>query len=146
MKPAIITMKVALVATLLVAGGALAQSQAANTEIGRLFYTPEQRAELDYKRATNAVEAEVVVERLVTVNGRVSRSSGKTTTWINGVPQFDVYKGRDPSRVAIDDNGTDVTVTVGDTLDRNRGAVRPALAPGDIEIKRGKGGAQAATR
>jgi hypothetical protein len=156
MNPAIIAIRfvrfAALVATALVAGAALAQSQAASaqpqaasTDVGRLFYTPQQRAELDYKRATNAVETEVVVDRLVTVNGRVSRSSGKTTTWINGVPQYDAYKGRDPSRVAIDDNGADVTVKVGDTLDRNRGEVRPALEPGDIEIERGKGGAQAAT-
>lgn len=129
-----------LVATLLVASAAWAQSQpqppaqAANAELGRLFYTPQQRAELDHKRATNAVEAEVVVERLVTVNGRVSRSSGKTTTWINGVPQFDVYKGRDPSAVSIDDNGTDTKVSVGDTLDRARGEVHPAVPSGDIEI------------
>jgi hypothetical protein len=150
MKPAIIASSVgrlgSLAAALLIASAALAQSPPAQTDIGRLFYTPQQRAELDAKRASNAVETEVVIERLVTVNGRVSRSSGKTTTWINGVPQFDVYKGRDPSHVAIDDNGTDITVTVGDTLDRNRGEVRPALEPGDIEIKPGRGGAGAAAR
>lgn len=107
---------------------------AADADLGRLFYTPQQRAELDHKRATNAVEAEVVVESLVTVNGRVSRSSGKTTTWINGAPQYDTFKGRDAARIAIDDNGRDTTVSVGDTLDRTRGEVRPAIAPGDIEI------------
>jgi len=132
-----------LLAALLLAAAA---TPAAGTDLGRLFYTPQQRADLDRKRATNAVEAEVVVESLVTVNGRVSRSSGKTTTWINGVPQYDTYTGRDPSRVAIDDNGTDTTVSVGDTLDRTRGEVRPAVEPGDIEIKRGRPAAQAAAR
>jgi hypothetical protein len=107
---------------------------AADASLGRLFYTPQQRAELDRKRATNAVEAEVVVESLVTVNGRVSRSSGKTTTWINGVPQYDTYTGKDPARIAIDDNGRDTAVSVGDTLDRTRGEVRPSIAPGEIEI------------
>jgi len=135
---------VTLVAALLLAAVA---APAAGTDLGRLFYTPQQRAELDRKRATNAVEAEeVVVESLVTVNGRVSRSSGKTTTWINGVPQYDTYSGRDPSRVAIDDNGADTTVSVGDTLDRTHGEVRPAIEPGGIEIKRGKSGAQAPAR
>ncbi|MGB8434644.1 MAG: hypothetical protein WCE38_10325 [Burkholderiales bacterium] len=120
-----------LVAALLLA---VPSAHAADASLGRLFYTPQQRAELDRKRATNAVETEVVVESLVTVNGRVIRSSGKTTTWINGVPQFDTYEGRDAAHIAIDDNGRDTTVSVGDTLDRTRGEVRPAVAPGDIEI------------
>jgi len=114
---------------------ATAPAQAADPQLGRLFYTPQQRAELDVKRSTNAVENEVVVvESLVTINGRVSRSSGKTTTWINGVPQYDTYTGRDPSQVAIDDNGKDTKVRVGDTLDRTRGEVRPAIEPGGISI------------
>lgn len=108
---------------------------AAGEDLGRLFYTPQQRTELDRKRATNAVEAEVVViESLVTVNGHVSRSSGRTTTWLNGAPLYDTYSGRDPARVAIDDNGRDTAVSVGDTLDRTRGEVRPAIEPGGIEI------------
>jgi hypothetical protein len=120
-----------LVAALLLATAA---APAAAADLGRLFYTPQQRDELDRKRATNAIEAEVVVERLVTVNGRVSRSSGKTTTWLNGVPQYDTYRGRDPSRVPIDDNGADTAVSVGDTLDRTRGEVRPTVEPGGIRI------------
>ncbi len=121
-----------LVAALLLA---TPSALAADADLGRLFYTPQQRADLDRKRTTNAVEADVVViESLVTVNGRVSRSSGKTTTWINGVPQYDTYAGRDATRVAIDDNGKDTSVSVGDTLDRTRGEVRPAIEPGGIEI------------
>jgi hypothetical protein len=121
-------------------------AHAADADLGRLFYTPQQRAELDRKRATNAVEAEVVVESLVTVNGRVSRSSGKTTTWINGVPQYDTYAGKDPASVAIDDNGRDTPVSVGDTLDRTRGEVRPAIAPGGIEINVTQHSQQSGTR
>ena len=115
---------------------ATAPAPAADADFGRLFYTPQQRAELDRKRTSNVKEdTPVVIERLVTVNGRVSRSSGKTTTWINGVPQYDTYPGRDPSRVAIvEENGADTTVMVGDTLDRTRGEVRPAVEPGGIEI------------
>ena len=120
-----------LVAALLLAAPS---AYGADASLGRLFYTPQQRAELDRKRATNAIETEVVVESLVTVNGRVSRSSGKTTTWINGVPQYDTYTGKDPARIAIDDNGRGTAVSVGDTLDRTRGEVRPVIEPGGIEI------------
>ena len=109
-------------------------AQAAET-VGRLFYTPQQRADLDVRRASNAAEPEVVVvESLVTVNGRVSRSSGKTTTWINGTPQYDKYAGQDAARVTLDDNGADTKVSVGDTLDRTRGEVRPTVAPGGIKV------------
>ncbi|MCC6611467.1 MAG: hypothetical protein IT515_17570 [Burkholderiales bacterium] len=104
------------------------------TELGRLFFTPQQREELDRRRESNAVEPEIVVESLVTVNGQVSRSSGRTTTWINGVPQYDAYRGRDPARVVVDDAGMTAPVKIGDTLDRTRGEVRPAIEPGAIEI------------
>jgi hypothetical protein len=107
-------------------------------DLGRLFFTPQQREELDRRRDSNAVEPEVVVESLVTVNGQVSRSSGKTTTWINGAPQYDVYRGKDPTRVVVDDAAVRSPVRVGDTLDRTRGEVRPTIEPGAIEIHASK--------
>jgi len=55
--------------------------------LGRLFLTPQQREDLDRRRQANIQEAAVVVQSLVTVNGQVSRSSGKTTVWVNGVPE-----------------------------------------------------------
>lgn len=138
MKTAATAMSIARRGTLAAALFLLAAAtpaQAADTQLGRLFYSPQQRAELDVRRTSNAVEAEVVVvESLVTVNGRVSRSSGKTTTWINGVPKYDAYSGGDPSRVSLDDNGTDTKVKVGDTLDRTRGEVRHTIEPGGIEV------------
>lgn len=113
---------------------ATAAPHAAGADLGRLFFTPQQREELDRRRDTNTVEAEVVVESLVTVNGHVSRSSGKTTTWINGTPQYDVYHGRDPTRVAVEDTAVTSPVKVGETLDRTRGEIRPSIEPGSIEI------------
>jgi hypothetical protein len=124
----------ALALALLVCGA----DPAAGADLGRLFFTPQQREELDRRRDTNTVEAEVVVESLVTVNGHVSRSSGKTTTWINGAPQYDVYHGRDPARVAVEDAAVQSPVKVGETLDRTRGEVRPTIEPGGIEIHAGK--------
>ena len=68
----------------------------------------------------------MVVESSVTVNGHVARSSGKTTTWVNGVPQYDTYSGRDPARVHLQDG----TVKIGQTLDRTRGEVKDGLEGG----------------
>ena len=103
-------------------------------DLGRLFFTPQERRELDRRRASDVVEREApTVESLVTVNGQVTRSSGKTTTWINGVAHDDTYRGRD--RVAVERGGTRVPVKVGETLDRSRGTVTDALGGGEIQIR-----------
>jgi hypothetical protein len=106
-------------------------------DLGRLFYTPQQRAELDKRRLSNEPPPEETVrEVLVTVNGYVSRSSGKTTTWINGVPQYDSVRSSDPSRVPVESGDTRKPVKVGATLDTNRGDVRDVIGDGQIKIQR----------
>ncbi len=69
--------------------------------LGRLFFTEQQRQDLDRRRQANIQETAVVVESTVTVNGQVSRSSGRSTTWINGVPQESARKPLDPARVTL---------------------------------------------
>lgn len=113
------------------AGGA---GTASAEELGRLFFTPQQRQELDRRRDTNVPEPEAGVESLVTVNGQVSRSSGRTTTWINGVPQYDTYRGRSADRVAIESGTTVVGVKVGQTLDRGQGQVQDPLQGGRVNV------------
>jgi len=54
---------------------------AAQQNLGRLFFTEQQRQDLDRRRQANIQETAVVVESTVTVNGQVSRSSGRSTTW-----------------------------------------------------------------
>jgi len=105
-------------------------------ELGRLFFTPQQREDLDRRRATNAQEALVIRESSLTVNGHVSRSSGKTTTWINGVPQNDSHRSSDPSRVTIQvgEGEPSVTLKVGQTRDEARGETRDALAGGKVQV------------
>jgi hypothetical protein len=122
----------ALFALALAAGAVLSSPRpAAADELGRLFFTPQQRQELDRRRASNVQEKEeVVVESSVTVNGHVVRSSGKTTTWVNGVPQYDTYSGRDPARVHLQDG----TVKIGQTLDRGRGEVKDGLEGGTVRV------------
>ena len=104
-------------------------------DLGRLFFTPQERQALDRRRASNIVERDApAVESLVTVNGQVTRSSGKTTTWINGIAHDDTYRGRDPARVAVPRGGARVPVKVGQTLDRSRGVVKDELDGGEIRI------------
>jgi hypothetical protein len=54
-------------------------------ELGRLFFSPEQRAELDYSYAQNADSGSN--NRALMLNGIVQQHGGKRTVWINGVPQ-----------------------------------------------------------
>jgi uncharacterized protein YjlB len=112
---------------------------AAAQDLGRIFFTPQQRQDLDRRRNLNVIESEVVVESLVTVNGHVTRSSGKTTTWINGVPQYDAYRGRAPDRVGVERGDTAVGVKIGQTLDRSTGEVRDTLQGGTIKTPSGTG-------
>jgi hypothetical protein len=53
--------------------------------LGRLFFTPEQRAQLDYSKLQGSDTGNS--GRALTVNGIVQKHGGKRTAWINGVPQ-----------------------------------------------------------
>jgi hypothetical protein len=66
---------------------ATAQLALAADPVGRIFYTPEQRAQLDVLRTQRAVASQVrdePVPEIVTYNGIVRRSDGKATVWVNG--------------------------------------------------------------
>lgn len=112
---------------LLVTGHATAEQP-----LGRLFFTPEQRQQLDYQRDHNILEKrEVDQEPSLTVNGVVTRSSGRRTVWVNGEAQNEnavtgatIAKPRrgDPATVSIDAvGGPATTAKVGDTIDRQSG-------------------------
>jgi hypothetical protein len=87
--------------------------------LGRLFFTPEQRAALDNARR-NRIRAEalaaaadtkpkVPLAKSVTINGVVSRSDGESTVWVNGRPTDG--QTADGMRVVISP-GTDSSVVV----------------------------------
>ncbi len=59
-------------------------AQASN--LGRLFFTPEQRTQLDHARARNAT-ADSGRASVLTINGIVQKHGGARTVWINGVAQ-----------------------------------------------------------
>lgn len=130
------------VAALSLAAAAIPQAVAA-AELGRLFLTPQQRAELDKRRAVNAAEAETVVESTLTVNGLVIREGGKSTAWVNGVPQHgpDAAAAVRPG-AAYRDPETNAAVRAGQTLDRTRGELRDVVEPGAIRVKRAPAAAE----
>jgi len=106
----------------------------AQENLGRLFFTEQQRQDLDRRRQANIREAAVVVESSVTVNGQVSRSSGRSTTWINGVPQESTRKPADPARVTLPggEGAPSVNLKIGQTLDKVRGQIKDPVAGGIV--------------
>jgi hypothetical protein len=64
---------------LLLAGPANAE------QLGRLFFTPAQRAQMDYGYARNVQPGGN--SSALMLNGIVQMHGGKRTVWINGVPQ-----------------------------------------------------------
>lgn len=56
--------------------------------LGRLFFTPQQRATLEALRLAPAAASDAgTTSDRVSVDGIVQRSDGPATVWINGVPR-----------------------------------------------------------
>ncbi len=70
-------------------GHALAAQEAASTLPGRLFYTPQQRAQLQDARRRNqtTIRPSAPESTTVSFDGLVLRSDGVTTHWVNGRAQ-----------------------------------------------------------
>lgn len=72
--------------------GTLSPAALAAEPVGRIFYTPEQRAQLDSLRKQRAIVSQARDEpapETVTYNGIVRRSDGKTVVWMNNQPLSD---------------------------------------------------------
>lgn len=122
-------------------------SAAEDAGLGRLFLTPQQRQDLERRRATNVnvvqtPTATVTAESLITINGRVTRSGGKSTTWINGQAQNDMPAGRDPAVVSLPpgEGEKPITLRIGQTLDKGKGEILDGLNGGEARSspRRGK--------
>ena len=55
-------------------------------ELGRLFFTPEQRTQLEYD-SMRETQPDSDNRRTLSVTGIVQKHGGERTIWINGVPK-----------------------------------------------------------
>lgn len=140
-------------------GMAIAFGNVDAATLGRLFYTPAQRAKLDQLRNAqrgtlakaeaeapeHAVPEPTHTPQPVTLNGVVRRSDGSTTIWINEQMH---QTGSHSSAKAADSNGVDVVLPeskrkvrlkVGQTVDPVSGAVK------EREMQQERAGASDAT-
>ena len=135
---------------LLVLIAIVAYAPAEAQELGRLFFTPEQRTALDARRKARIPDkpTAVVVESPVTrLDGLVSRGSGRSTVWVNGepVPEGTQPEGlrvrprrTDSARVTVEIGESDnqVDLKIGQSFDRSTGEVRDSLGDGEVKVNR----------
>lgn len=136
------------IAALLLLCAVLAPRAVLAQELGRLFFTPEQRDALDARRQARLPDkpAALAPSPTTRIDGSVKRSLGKSTVWIDGsaVPEgtqpegLRIRRGGDPSRVTVivgEDNRR-IELRVGETLDRATGEVKGVLGDGEVQIRR----------
>jgi predicted small lipoprotein YifL len=131
----------ALIALLLAAASAAAAAQ----QLGRLFFTPEQRAALDARRKARVPDkpAAVLIESpSTTLDGYVKRSNGKSTVFLNGEPiptgsaNAPRIKPGSVSVPASDAGGARINLKPGEVLDRGTGEVTDVIGKGEIKVER----------
>jgi len=101
-------------------------------ELGRLFFTPEQRAQLERPQQQNGDSLNNT--SVLTVNGIVQKHGGERTVWINGVPQLAGKSDElapDSLPVAVPGQSSPVNVKVGQKiiLDQPAQPTPPVSAP-----------------
>lgn len=122
----------------------------AEEAIGRLFFTPERRQQLDQRREMNTLDKpQIATDSTLTVNGIVTRSSGKRTVWINGNPQQEDETGNDltvttqrgnPGRVVVHSGASAaIRARVGETVNRHTGEANDLLNGGQVRVRPGSG-------
>jgi hypothetical protein len=115
-------------------------------ELGRLFFSPEQRQALDARRRARMPDrpsAPVVVSPTTRLDGYVQRKGGKSTVWVNGeaLPETAPEAPRiGTGRVTVNvgESGTRAGLKPGEVLDRGTGEVRDVLGEGQIRVQPAK--------
>jgi len=136
---------------LLLVAASIALAPAARAqELGRLFFTPDQRAALDARRKARSPDkpAATVISPTTRLDGYVQRSGGPSTVWVNGEGQLETSPDaprigatrRDDGRVSVPvgESGARVGMKPGETLDRGTGEVRDLIGDGEIRVQRSK--------
>lgn len=127
--------------------------------LGRLFFTPAQRANLDAGKAESMKKAPAKPPpRMVRLDGVVTRSDAERTVWINGRPyhndspeglQVGVNPGTPGSTSILVPGKAGARVKVGQNVDLNSGRVsdngsRDEAAPGETTPAEAAGDAKPA--
>jgi hypothetical protein len=137
-------------AAALLLGAALAAAAApcATQELGRLFFTPEQRSALDARRKARMPDmpaSAAVAAPTMRLDGYVKRSGGRSTVWVNSetldesaLESPHIPRGTSDDRVSVpvDESRTRIQMKPGETLDRGNGEVRDVIGDGEIKIRR----------
>jgi hypothetical protein len=111
-------------------------------ELGRLFFTPEQRSALDARRKARVPDkpaAVAVASPTTRVDGFVKRSRGPSTVWVNGepLPEGAPEAPRIGPRVSVPlgEGGRRAALKPGEVLDRGTGEVRDVIGDGEIRVR-----------
>lgn len=128
---------------LLLAGFLLLGNAAEAQELGRLFFTPEQRQALDARRKARVPDkpaATVAVSPTLRLDGYVKRSGGRSTLWVNGEATDDTPRlpssSDAPVTVTVGESGARVGLKPGETLDRGTNERRDVIGDGEIKVRR----------
>ena len=120
----------------------VAPSASSAQELGRLFFTPEQRQALDARRKARVPDkpAATVASPTVRLDGYVKRSGGRSTVWVNGEPTDDSPRLPDGSegRVSINvgEGGGRIPMKPGQVLDRGNNELRDVIGDCEIRVRR----------
>lgn len=145
------TLRLALAVAAVAASLAPSSATAADAApVGRLFFSPAERGELERRRFAPAPPPEPVARAAppavsaapaptperVTVNGHVTRSgSNRTTTWVNGAPRHDAYRTNAESlNVPIREGGPRVALRVGETYDEADRKRSDVVSAGSVKV------------
>jgi hypothetical protein len=119
-------------------------------EIGRLFFTAEQRSALDARRKARVPDKPAAVPQAASpttrLDGFVRRSQGRSTVWVNGeslgesgpeAPRIEPGRSTDARvSVPIGDSGVRADLKPGQILDRGTGEVRDVIGEGEVQVRR----------
>jgi hypothetical protein len=134
---------VARILACLVAVGLAGEAHA--EALGKLFFTPERRAALERQRQLNLPETRTLEGNEVRLDGVVTRSSGRSTIWINQQPQNENASGTGvaakaspsaPGRAVITPSEeSSTTLKVGESINRATREKADAIGDGKITVK-----------
>lgn len=103
--------------SIFIATSLFATASASASDLGRLFYTPQERAQLESQQLSGAT-IEGVKRNFIIVNGVIQKQGGNRIVWLNGEAQTPVRSNNNPASidVAVPGKSKHVQVKVGQRL------------------------------